>query len=262
MKTKYLFLALATLALTALLIGGIVSSNATACPEGQCEPIMKWVFTDKVNVPENHLVCPTGDSAYTSNDDDKDCKKKINNHWKYADKVSVLVDHWVCPAGSERDDDKCKMKVQDGWNCNCGNQIPDGNGNCITPPVMCTIEGLENLEADDPLCVEPPVMCTIEGLENLEADDPLCVEPPVMCTIEGLENLEADDPLCVEPPLPPVPPVFYDVCVNGVSMSVNQNDLESYSKYPRGVCKVVPVTGGDIPGPLYMLWQWFLSLFN
>jgi len=300
---KFLYVTLAVLAAVVVFIGVSSMSKATACPPGQCEPIMKWVYVDKINQPIDQYSCPVGyidngasgckkkvddygwkcDSSWTLFNTDH-CKKYYSNswhykdaewgvtgwHWDYKDKVNSPVDHWVCPPGSQTDGSKCKMKVQDGWNCNCSEGThPDGEGHCVDnppPPEMCTVPGLENLEATDPNCQEPPEMCTVAGLEGLTADDPDCQEPPVMCTVPGLENLEATDPNCqtevVETPAPPSTPVFYDVCVDGVTKSVNQNDLESYMDYPRGECAVIPVTGGGSPSFLTMLWQSFLSLFQ
>jgi hypothetical protein len=35
-------------------------------------------------------ICPSQDSAYTSNDNNKDCKRKIGNNWKYTDEIKVV----------------------------------------------------------------------------------------------------------------------------------------------------------------------------
>jgi hypothetical protein len=141
-------------------------------------------------------------------------------------------------------------------------QAPQGatKGACTPPPEMCTIPGLENLEADDPLCVEPPEMCTIPGLENLTADDPKCVEPPKMCTVPGLGNLEADDPKCVPPEYG-----YIDICFEGKTIHLWEPNLEPYygKVFQYGACPAVaPITGGVLPNQFQMMWLIIKSWFG
>jgi len=67
--------------------------------------------------------CPAADSAYTSTDNSKDCKRKINDHWRYADQVVDIAGHWDSH-WSDWKDEPCITTTTK----NCESKIEHRNG--------------------------------------------------------------------------------------------------------------------------------------
>lgn len=218
-----------------------VQAGRNPCPPGECEPTYEWQEVSKVKITEDHWVCPSGydehggtcrkkvddyawqcPSGYSPTgsfpNGDHACKKSGNKykaadwvktgwHWEYADKVNNPTYKWVCPVGSEPQGSKCKMRVQTGWNCNCGSdKKPDGNGNCVPktcedlgncppPPPTCTLPQILN-EAGDACVDPPPPVCVAPQVLN-EAGD-ACIDPsPLVCIDPQVLNDEGT--ACVDP---------------------------------------------------------------
>lgn len=98
-----------------------------------------------------------------------------------------------------------------------------------------------------------------------------CPVPPVdVCpNLDGVQETVPEGMIidskgdCVKPVIPPEPREYVDLCFEGTTyLHIWTARLESFPNYTPGTCKIVPVTGGGLPSPLFILWQNFLSLFK
>lgn len=133
-----------------------------------------------VSFSASHQICPTNDSAYTSDHWWLDCKKKIGNHWKYSDKVTETFgpidvvygeksedpNHCHRPTGSSLNvpswamDDFNKLNLElDKINVNCRQEVTNTETQTVScdnaPVVQCPVVCREDQVKVEDQCVCP-----------------------------------------------------------------------------------------------------------
>jgi hypothetical protein len=176
---------LPVLVISALLLTAAAPATGNACPKpGTCDPVYEWQDVPKV---QTGYTCSPGWTL----DGDK-CTKP-----GHSPKDATPV--YGCPPGSDPyDGGKCRVKVQTGWDCNCGEgQEPDGEGHCVNKPTATPVP---------PTPTEEPTVVPTEEPTVVPTEEPTVApteEPTVAPTEEPTTPPEATQTLVPTSPQPP-----------------------------------------------------------
>ena len=158
----------------------------------------------------------------------------------------------------------------------------DGSCTYTTPVLGCTDPTATNYNSlatqNDGSCTytTPVLGCTDPTATNYNSlatqNDGTCTYPPLVCTLPQVLNTAGD--ACVTPP----PPSQITICYKGVTLIINESDLDKYPGCTLGACTpllatgagpaiLIPVTGVDmgmlgrvLPGTLFGLSFSFAGL--